>query len=166
MVMAALQSFKASQQHIMYPEANGSLRVSFGIVQGVQPRDGIYYLPFSTVQGMTAQATDFASTTKQQHVIAAADFSDYASATLGTLPVSFLSTADTASGYAGAATLNAQAELVGLLSARLDESLLSDYDYDPSMQRSIHVDSRYLLWQMEKVDGATNLTAEMEIVRE
>lgn len=165
LVMAALQSFKASQQQIMYPEANGSLRVSFGIVQGVQPRDGVYYLPFSTVQGIAAQATDFATATKQLHAIAAADFSDYASAALGTLPVNFLSTADTANGYAGAATLNGQAELVGLLSARLDESLLSDYDYDPSMQRSIHVDSRYLLWQMEKVDGASRLLQEMVIVR-
>ncbi len=78
--------------------------------------------------------------------------------------MNFLSTADTANGYAGAATLNGQAELVGLLSARLDESLLSDYDYDPSMQRSIHVDSRYLLWQMEKVDGASRLLQEMVIV--
>lgn len=168
LVMAALQAFKASQQQNMYPEANGSLRVSFGTVQGIQPRDGIYYTPFSTVQGIVAKATGsapFAAPAAQLSAIAAADFSDYASAALGTLPVNFLSTADTAGGYPGAATLNGQAELVGLLSAAVDENLLSDYDYDPSMQRSIHVDSRYLLWQMEKVDGAGRLLQEMVIVR-
>ncbi len=79
LVMAALQSFKASQQQIMYPEANGSLRVSFGIVQGVQPRDGVYYLPFSS-SGNSGTSDRFCHRYKKAtaSTIAAADFSDYA----------------------------------------------------------------------------------------
>jgi hypothetical protein len=80
--------------------------------------------------------------------------------------VNFLSTVDTTGGNSGSPTLNGKAELVGLLFDGVIEGIIGNYDYDPALNRSIHVDSRYLLWQMEKVDGATNLTAEMEIVRE
>jgi len=80
--------------------------------------------------------------------------------------VNFLSTVDTTGGNSGSPTLNGKAELVGLLFDGVIEGIIGNYDYDPQLNRSIHVDSRYLLWQMEKVDGATHLTAEMEIVRE
>jgi hypothetical protein len=167
-VMAAWQAFKRSQQQQVYPDANGSLRVSFGTVQGYQPRDGVYFTPFSSVQGIAAKATGvvpFAAPAAQLQAIAQSDFTGYASTTLGTLPVNFLSTADTTGGNSGSATLNGQAELVGLLFDGVSESIIGDYDYDPALNRSIHVDSRYMLWQMDKVDGAARLLQEMVIVR-
>jgi hypothetical protein len=170
LVMAALQAFKASQQQKTYPDANGSLRVSFGTVQGYQPRDGVYYTPFTTVQGIAAKATGtapFAAPAVQLNAIATANVSDYAATTLGSVPVNFLSTADTTVRNSGAATLNGQAELVGLLFGGVSESIVGDYDYDydPATNRAVHLDSRYMLWQMDKVDGASRLLQEMVIVR-
>jgi len=168
LVMAALQAFKASQQQKNYPDANGSLRVSVGSVQGYQPRDGVYYTPFTTVQGIVAKATGtapFAAPAAQLSAIATANVSDAAADFLGTVPVNFLSTADTTAGNSGAATLNGQAELVGLLFDGVSESIIGDYEYDPATNRSIHLDSRYMLWQMDKVDGASRLLQEMVIVR-
>lgn len=167
-VMAAWQSFKRAQQQQIYPDANGSLRVSFGNVLGYQPRDGVYYTPFSTVQGIVARATGlppFNAPKNQLDVIAKGDFAGYQSQSLATLPVNFLSTVDSTARSAGSATLNGQAELVGLLFDSVQESIMSDYDYDPLLKRSIHVDSRYMLWQMDKVDGAERLLQEMVIVR-
>lgn len=168
-VMAAWQLFQRSQQQQVYPDANGSLRVSFGTVQGYRPRDGVYYTPLSSVQGIQAKATGvtpFAAPAAQLQAIAQGDFNGYTSSALGTLPVNFLSTADTTAGHLGSATLNGQAELVGLLFDAVNENMLSDYDYDPALHRSIHVDSRYMLWQMDKVDGAARLLQEMVIVRQ
>ncbi len=73
---------------------------------------------------------------------------------------------DTTGGNSGSPTLNGKAELVGLLFDGVIEGIIGNWDYDPTTNRSIHVDSRYMLWQMEKVDGATNLIKEMEIVKE
>ena len=80
------------------------------------------------------------------------------------MPVNYLSDLDVTGGNSGSATLNAQGELVGLLFDGTFESVNSDWDFDPRTTRSIHVDSRYMLWVMEKVDGATNLIEEMDVV--
>lgn len=168
LVMSALQAFKTSQQQKLYPDANGSLRLSVGAVQGYQPRDGIYYRPFTTVAGIAEKAaagSGFVAPTAQLNAIATASSSGYAADRLGTVPLNFLSTADTTTDNAGAATLNAQAELVGLLLAGVSDGLIADYDYNPATTRAIHVDSRYMLWQMDKVDGASQLVQEMVIVR-
>ncbi len=167
-VMAAWQSFKRSQQQLNYPDANGSLRVSFGSVLGYQPRDGVYYTPFSTVQGIVARSTatpPLAAPQNQLDSIAKGDFVGYQSQSLATVPVNFLSTVDSTASNTGSATLNGRAELVGLLFDSVQDSIMSDYDYDPELKRSIHVDSRYMLWQMDKVDGAKRLLQEMVIVR-
>ena len=83
---------------------------------------------------------------------------------IGSVPVNFLSDLDVTGGNSGSATLNAKGELVGLLFDGTFESVNSDWDFDPRTTRSIHVDTRYMLWVMEKVDGAQNLIAEMDIV--
>jgi hypothetical protein len=71
---------------------------------------------------------------------------------------------DSTGGNSGSATLNARGELVGLLFDGTIESVNSDWDFDPRTTRSIHVDSRYMLWVMEKVDQADHLLEEMDIV--
>jgi hypothetical protein len=78
--------------------------------------------------------------------------------------VNFLTDLDSTGGNSGSATLNARGELVGLLFDGTIESVNSDWDFDPRTTRSIHVDSRYMLWVMEKVDKANNLLEEMNIV--
>ena len=78
--------------------------------------------------------------------------------------MNFLSTVDTTGGNSGSPTLNARGELVGLLFDGTYESVSSDYLFDEVKTRSIHVDSRYMLWNMAEVDGATNLIKEMTVV--
>jgi len=168
-VMEAVIAFNKASQKPVYADANGTLRVTFGTVKGYQPRDGVAYQPFTTLKGISEKHTGqspFNAPAAQLAAIAAGDFSAYAHPELKTIPVNFLSTVDTTGGNSGSPTLNGKAELVGLLFDGVIEGIIGNYDYDPALNRSIHVDSRYLLWQMEKVDGATNLTAEMEIVRE
>ena len=81
----------------------------------------------------------------------------------GDVPVNFLSTVDTTGGNSGSPTLNGKGELVGLLFDGTYESVASNYLFDPATTRSIHVDSRYMLWNMAEVDGAINLLQEMSI---
>ena len=88
----------------------------------------------------------------------------YADASLGSVPVNFLSTVDTTGGNSGSPTLNGKGELVGLLFDGTFESVASNFLFDPTTTRSIHVDSRYMLWNMSDVDGAGRLIQEMTIV--
>ncbi|WP_430458466.1 S46 family peptidase [Rheinheimera sp.] len=168
-VMEAVIAFNKASQKPVYADANGTLRVTFGEVKGYQPRDGVAYQPFTTLKGISEKQTGqtpFNAPAAQLAAIAKADVSGFTHPVLNTVPVNFLSTVDTTGGNSGSPTLNGKAELVGLLFDGVIEGIIGNYDYDPALNRSIHVDSRYLLWQMEKVDGATNLTAEMDIVRE
>src|SRR5205823_6274829 len=82
------------------------------------------------------------------------------------VPVNFLSTVDVTGGNSGSPTLNAKGELVGLQFDATYESVASDFLFDPVTTRSIHVDCRYMLWNMTEVDGAANLLQEISIVPE
>lgn len=167
-VMEAVIAFNKTQNKSVYADANGTLRVTYGTVQGYQPRDAISYSAFTTVKGIVEKATGvdpFDAPPAQLAAIQKADFSGYSHPVLNTVPVNFLSNVDTTGGNSGSPTLNGKAELVGLLFDGVIEGIIGDVDYDPLLNRSIHVDSRYMLWQMEKVDGAGNLLQEMEIVR-
>jgi hypothetical protein len=167
-VMEAVIAFNKTQNKPVYADANGTLRVTFGTVQGYQPRDAVSYSPFTTVKGIVEKATGidpFDAPPAQLAAIQKADFAGYTHPVLNTVPVNFLSNVDTTGGNSGSPTLNGKAELVGLLFDGVIEGIIGDVDYDPALNRSIHVDSRYMLWQMEKVDGADNLLKEMEIVR-
>ena len=84
---------------------------------------------------------------------------------IGSVPVNFLSDLDSTGGNSGSATLNSRAELVGLLFDGTFESVNSDWYFDPRTTRTIHVDTRYMLWVMDKVDGAQALIEEMDVVR-
>ena len=95
--------------------------------------------------------------------VAAADFGPYASDAIGSLPVNFLSKVDTTGGNSGSATLDDQGRLVGLLFDGNWESMISDWDFLPAVTRSIHVDVRYMLWVMDRIDGAWHLLEEMDV---
>jgi hypothetical protein len=152
------------------PDANSTLRVTYGRVKGVDAKDGLYYKPQTTLTGILEKHTgegEFDAPDKQIEAIKALQSgkqTPYVDAALGGVPVNFLSTVDTTGGNSGSPTLNGRGELVGLLFDGTYESVASDYVFDPVKTRSIHVDSRYLLWTMTEVDGATRLLDEMSIV--
>jgi hypothetical protein len=149
------------------PDANGTLRVTYGRVLGVPARDGLIYSPQTTLAGVAEKATgagEFNAPKKELDAIAALKAgkkTPYSDPKLGSVPVDFLSTVDTTGGNSGSATLDAKGELCGLLFDGIFDTVASDYLYDPEKTRSIHVDSRYMLWTMTEVDGATNLLKEI-----
>ena len=149
------------------PDANLTLRVTYGRVLGVSPRDGLVYLPQTTLAGVVEKATgtgDFDAPKKELDAIAARKAgkkTPYADPKLGDVPVNFLSTVDITGGNSGSATLNAKGELCGLVFDGTYDTVASDLMFDAEKTRAIHVDSRYMLWTMSEVDGATNLLKEI-----
>jgi len=144
------------------------LRVTYGTVLGGSPKDGLIYAPFTSLEGITEKHTGewpFNAPEQQIRLIQTQDYGAYALESLGSVPVNFLSDLDSTGGNSGSATLNADGELVGLLFDGTIESVNSDWDFDPRTTRTIHVDTRYMLWVMEKVDQAGHLIDEMTIIR-
>ncbi len=164
--MEAVIAWRKAQGYSAYPDANSTLRITYGNVVGGSPKDGLIYEPFTRLEGIPEKNTGekpFNAPEKQLQLIAQKDYGGYALRSLGTVPVNFLSDLDSTGGNSGSATLNAKGELVGLLFDGTIESVNSDWDFDPRTTRTIHVDTRYMLWVMEKVDGATRLIDEMDI---
>ena len=131
--------------------------------------DGLFYKPQTTLQGIVEKHTgsgDFDAPQKQLDAIKtlrAGRTTVFADKGVNDVPVNFLSTVDTTGGNSGSPTLNAKGELVGLLFDGTYESVSSDYLFDSVKTRSIHVDSRYMLWNMAEVDGARRLLDEMSV---
>ncbi len=166
--MKVLIAFLGSRGKAVYPDANGTLRVTVGSVEGYSPRDALHYTPFTTLRGILEKDTGeepFDSPPDLLRAIEAGEHGRYEVAGLGSVPVNFLSTVDTTGGNSGSPTVNARAELVGLLFDGNYESINADWDFNPEITRSIHVDIRYVLWVMDTIDGARHLLEEMGVAR-
>ena len=164
-----MEAMLAKAGGLVAPDANSTLRVTYGQVKGVDAKDGLYYKPQTTLAGILQKNTgqgDFDAPKFQLDAINArySKPTPYLDKALHDVPVNFLSTVDTTGGNSGSPTLNAKGELVGLLFDGTYESVASNFLFDPITTRSIHVDIRYMLWNMAEVDGAANLLAEMGIV--
>jgi hypothetical protein len=149
------------------PDANSTLRVTFGTVRGYKSKsNSVSYEPFTVLSEVIAKhkgAFPFNVPEAQRSAVASGSFGPYVDSTLGEVPVNFLSDVDTTGGNSGSATLNARGELIGLLFDGNYESMASDYVFIPSVTRSIHCDARYMLWIMDAVDGADRLLEEMGV---
>jgi hypothetical protein len=147
----------------VYPDANGTLRITYGQVKGVSPRDGMLYTPHTTVAGIVEKAGEWPYNAPPALLEAApsAPESRWADDTLGDVPVNFLTDLDTTGGNSGSATLNAKGELVGLIFDGTYESMTGDWAFDAEQVRSIHVDIRYMLWLLESVEAATHIVDEL-----
>jgi hypothetical protein len=164
--MAAVISWKKSLGKPVYPDANSTLRVTFGTVAPYSPRDGITKGPFTTVEGILEKATGkapFIAPANLQEAIKAKRYGVFKDAALGTVPVNFLSSADTTGGNSGSAVMNKRGELVGLNFDSTYESITKDWYFDSAITRAIHVDIRYMLWVMKEVDHADNVLKEMTV---
>jgi V8-like Glu-specific endopeptidase len=162
--MAAVTAFAAARGKPVYPDANGSLRVSFGTVQGYQPHEGADDSPFTQAEGIVQKNTGvkpFDAPQAEIQAIKDKAFDDDASAALGTLPVNFLSNLDITGGNSGSPTLDKDGHLVGLAFDGVWEGVSSGWVFNPAASRAIHVDVRYMLWVMHHLDHADNLLKEM-----
>ena len=155
---------------LVAPDANSTLRVTFGTVKGVSPQDGIFYTPQTTLAGVVAKVRpgDAEFDASKAFLDAAArqiasGKGPYVDPKLGDVPVDFLSDVDTTGGNSGSAVLNAKGKLVGLLFDGTYETIASDLLFDPVNTRSIQVDIRYVLWVASQVSKATNVLAELGV---
>lgn len=146
------------------PDANGTIRFTYGPVLGYQPRDAVLYLPQTTVKGVVEKDTGvfpFKVPAKIKDLWRAKDFGPYADARLKDVPACFLNTTNVTGGNSGSPTLNAKGEQVGIIFDMTYESVIGDYFIIPELQRSISVDVRYVLWVTDKFSGASHIIQEM-----
>ncbi|ATD62275.1 peptidase S46 [Janthinobacterium svalbardensis] len=164
--MQAVIAWKKSQGKPVYPDANSTLRVTYGTVSPYSPRDGLSKGPFTTVEGIVEKVTGKAPFEAPQGLIDAVKekrYGQFRDPVLGTVPVNFLTSADTTGGNSGSAVMNKRGELIGLNFDSTYESITKDWYFDTAITRAIHLDIRYMLWVMKEVDHADNLLKEMTI---
>jgi hypothetical protein len=164
--MSGVIAWKKTQGKPVYPDANSTLRVTYGTVSAYSPRDGITKGPFTTVNGVVEKHTGtepFIAPKELLEAIKEKRFGVFKDPVLNTVPVNFLSSADTTGGNSGSAVMNKRGELVGLNFDSTYESITKDWYFDSAITRAIHVDIRYMLWVMKEVDHADNLLKEMTI---
>lgn len=149
------------------PDANSTLRITYGTVRGYRPSaEASVFRPFTPLSSMLAKNTGKAPFAAPPAVVEAAKaqrFGGYVDAELGEVPVNFLADLHITGGNSGSATLNAKGELVGLVFDGNYEALASDWLFKPATTRSIHVDIRYVTWLLDAVYGARGLLEEMGV---
>ncbi|WP_299155896.1 S46 family peptidase [uncultured Tenacibaculum sp.] len=150
-----------------FPDANSTLRVTYGQVRGYSPRDAVYYNPVSYLEGVIEKYVpgdyEFDVPKKLRDLYDAKDYGQYTDKN-GKVPVCFLGTNHTTGGNSGSPAIDAQGNLVGLNFDRVWEGTMSDINYDPEICRNIMVDVRYVLFIVDKYAGAKHLIDEMKLV--
>lgn len=148
-----------------YPDANSTLRVAYGKVDGYTPRDGVYYKPVSTLEGVmqkdNPEIYDYDIPEKLREIYRTKDYGRWASE--GTIPVCFIASNHTTGGNSGSPILNSRGELIGLNFDRCWEGTMSDIQYDPEVCRNIALDIRYVLFMIDRFGAAGYLIDEMDI---
>lgn len=150
-----------------FPDANSTLRVTYGQVRGYSPRDAVYYNPVSYLDGVIEKYVpgdyEFDVPQKLRDLYDAKDFGQYTDKN-GKVPVCFLGTNHTTGGNSGSPAIDAHGNLIGLNFDRVWEGTMSDMNYDPEICRNIMVDVRYVLFIVDKYAGAKHLIEEMKLV--
>ena len=151
------------------PDANGTLRLTYGKIRGYSPRDAVYMNPFTTLGGVVEKYMSHNGTPpynapqKLLDLSRSKEYGRFAHPRLNDVPVAMLYDMDTTGGNSGSPVLNAKGRLIGLNFDRVYEATINDFDWDESYSRSIGVDIRYVLWFLEKFSGADHLLKEMGI---
>lgn len=146
------------------PDANGTIRFTYGNVEGYRPKDATYYRPLTSLKGVIEKDTGefpFHVPGKLKELHLAKNFGRYTDKQLNSVPACFLNTTNVTGGNSGSPTLNAKGEQVGIIFDMTYESVIGDYYVIPELQRTISVDIRYVLFITDKFSGAKHLLAEM-----
>ncbi|WP_461636507.1 S46 family peptidase [Labilibaculum euxinus] len=150
------------------PDANSSIRLTYGNVGGYTPKDGVYYKHFTTLKGVMEKEDptndEFVVPAKLKELYNKKDFGQYADKN-GNLPVCFLTNSDITGGNSGSPVINGNGELIGTAFDGNSEAMSGDIDFEENLQRCINLDIRYTLFIIDKFAGAQNLIDEMTIVK-
>ena len=151
-----------------YPDANSTMRLTYGTVKGYSPKDAVVYKHYTTLDGVMEKEDpdnwEFVVPAKLKELWKNKDFGQYGTAD-GKMPTCFLSNNDITGGNSGSPIMNSRGELIGLAFDGNWESMSSDVMFEPDLQRCINVDIRYVLFIVDKFGGAGYLVDEMTIVK-
>lgn len=164
--LQAVADYKKSKGQFVYPDANSSLRITFGNVMGYTKTDGSKQVPFTKLEEVAAKATGsepFDAPQALLDAVAAKRYGGLADKRLGTVPVNFLSNLDITGGNSGSPVLDGSGKLVGLAFDGNWESVSSNWVFDQTMTRMIAVDQRYMRWIMQEVYPAPQLLKELNV---
>ncbi len=149
-----------------FPDANSTLRVSYGQIDGYSPKDAVYYKPFSTLDGVmqkdNPEIFDYNIPQKLRDIYAAKDFGRWE--LNGTVPICFIATNHTSGGNSGSPVIDAEGNLMGINFDRVWEGTMSDIVFDPDICRNISLDMRYVMFIIDKVAGCHRLLDEIEVI--
>ncbi len=146
------------------PDANSTIRFTYGFIKGYYPRDAVYYSPQTTLAGVIEKDTGefpFNVPEKLKNLYKAKDFGPYMDKGLNDIPACFLNTTSVTGGNSGSPTLNAKGEQIGIIFDMTYESVTADYYIVPELQRTISVDIRFVLFVTEKFSGAKHIIKEL-----
>jgi hypothetical protein len=149
------------------PDANRTLRLTFGRIRGYQPKDAVFYKPITTLDGVVEKTTGvepFDTPAELIELHKAEDYGQFNHPRLKSVPVCILYDADTTGGNSGSPVLNSKGELVGVNFDRAYEATINDYRWNKDYSRSIAVDIRYVLWIMQKYGEVDDLLREMDVL--
>ncbi|OFX61678.1 MAG: peptidase S46 [Bacteroidetes bacterium GWA2_30_7] len=157
---------KMQNNKMFYPDANSTLRVSYGKVDNYKPRDGVEYKYFTTLEGIiekdNPEIYDYDVPKKLKQLYINKDYGKYG--VNSTMPVCFTASNHTTGGNSGSPVINAEGQLIGINFDRNWEGTMSDIMYDPEMCRNIAIDARYMLFIIDKFASAKNIIEEIEII--
>ena len=152
---------------LMSPDANSTIRLSYGNVKAYEPRDAVRYSYYTTLAGVLQKegpaGGEFEVPGRLKELVTAGDYGRYASSD-GTLHACFVTTNDITGGNSGSPVMDGEGNLIGLAFDGNSESMSGDIDFEEELQRCICLDTRYMLWVIDKYAGAKNLIEEMTIV--
>ncbi|MBI4850953.1 MAG: S46 family peptidase [Acidobacteria bacterium] len=161
-----IDGMSSLRNELSYPDANSTLRFTYGEVKGYKPRDGVHYRYFTTLQGVVDKDTgkepfDVPNSIKQ--INSSKNFTPYDDAATKDMVVAFMTTNDITGGNSGSPVINGRGEMIGVAFDGNYEGLGSDYGYNEAQSRTICVDIRYVLLLAERMAGANNIFKELEI---
>jgi hypothetical protein len=151
---------------VLYPDANSTMRLTYGTANGYYPRDAVYYNYFTTLKGYAEKGVlgdiDYDYPPKLLEMYKAKDYGRYADKD-STLHTCFITNNDITGGNSGSPVMNGNGKLIGIAFDGNWEAMSGDVAYEPNLQRCICVDIRFVLWTIDKFAGAGHLVKEMAI---